>query len=63
LFIKKAASVQSFLDDPTSVAEKITAFFNEQIAQINANKEAVKQAEQAEAEQVENESAAETRNQ
>ncbi|KAA8433249.1 hypothetical protein FKV73_01040 [Weissella paramesenteroides] len=63
LFIKKAASVQSFLDDPTSVAEKITAFFNEQIAQINANKEAAKQAEQAEAEQVENEPAAETRNQ
>jgi len=51
LLIKKAASVQSFLDDPTSVEEKITSFFNEQLAQINANKIAAAEEEQAAAEQ------------
>lgn len=51
LLIKKAASVQSFLDDPTSVEEKITSFFNEQLAQINANKIAAAEEEKAAAEQ------------
>ncbi|SCB96998.1 hypothetical protein [Weissella bombi] len=51
LLIKKASSVQSFLDDPTSVEEKITSFFNEQLAQINANKIAAAEEERAAAEQ------------
>lgn len=38
LIIKKAASVQSFLDDSASVEEKIASFFNEQIEIINQNK-------------------------
>ena len=51
LLIKKAASVQSFLDDPMSVEEKVTSFFNEQLAQINANKIAAAEEERAAAEQ------------
>ncbi len=51
LIIKKAASAQSFLDDATSVEEKIASFFNEQIEVINENKlkalEEEKEAEKA----------------
>lgn len=49
LIIKKAASTQSFLDDATSVEEKIASFFNEQIEVINENKlKAIEEEKEAE---------------
>ena len=49
LIIKKAASAQSFLDDATSVEEKIASFFNEQIEVINENKlKAIEEEKEAE---------------
>ncbi|WP_258089161.1 hypothetical protein [Weissella fangxianensis] len=49
LIIKKAASARSFLDDTTSVEEKIASFFNEQIEVINENKlKAIEEEKEAE---------------
>lgn len=36
LFIQKAASVSAYLDDPASVQNRITTFFNDQVALIKA---------------------------
>ena len=36
LFIQKAASVAAYLDDPTSVQERIKTFFSDQVALIKA---------------------------